>query len=63
MSYNITRHTNNPLSMNDQKEVKKLDVLEKVASSLENALDLFLGEDIQKRADKYIEQYLYFNTY
>jgi len=38
-------------------------VFEKVASSLENALDLILGEDIQKRADKYIEQYLYPNGY
>lgn len=36
-----------------------MDILEKVASSLENALDLILGEDIQKRADKYIEQHLY----
>ena len=40
-----------------------MDVLEKVALSLENALDLILGEDIQKRADKYIEQYLYPNGY
>ena len=45
------------------KEVKKLNVLEKVASSLGNALDLILGEDIQKRADKYIEQYLYPNKH
>ena len=36
-----------------------MSVLEKVASSLENALDLILGEDIQERADKYIEQYPY----
>jgi hypothetical protein len=49
--------------MNDQKEVKKLEILEKVASSLENALDLILGVDIQKRADKYIEQYQYPNKY
>ena len=40
-----------------------MDVLEKVTSSLENALDLILGEDIQKRADKYIGQYLYPNRY
>ena len=38
-----------------------MEILEKVVSSLENALDLVLGEDIQKRADKYIEQYLYPN--
>jgi hypothetical protein len=40
-----------------------VEILEKVVSSLENALDLVLGEDIQKRADKYIEQYLYPNRY
>ena len=40
-----------------------MSVLEKVASSLENALELILGEDIQKRADKYIEQYIYPNRY
>ncbi|GEM_PF-5774230 len=40
-----------------------MEILEKVVSSLENALDLVLGEDIQKRADKYIEQYLYPNRY
>jgi len=40
-----------------------MDLLGKVASSLENALDLILGEDIQERADKYIEQYLYPNRY
>ena len=40
-----------------------MDVLEKLASSLENALDLILGEDIQKRADKYIEQNLYPSGY
>jgi hypothetical protein len=40
-----------------------VEILEKVVSSLENALDLVLGEDIQKRADKYIEQYIYPNRY
>lgn len=40
-----------------------MDVLEKLASSLENALGLILGKDIQERADKYIEQYLYPNKY
>jgi len=40
-----------------------VEILEKVASSLESALDLILGEDIQKRADKYIEQHLYPNRY
>ena len=40
-----------------------MNVLEKIASSLENALDLILGDDIQKRADKYIEQYIYPNKY
>ena len=40
-----------------------MNVLEKIASSLENALDLILGDDIQKRADKYIEQHIYPNKY
>ena len=36
-----------------------MNVLEKVAASLENALDLILGEEIQERVDKYIKQYPY----
>ncbi len=38
-------------------------IFEKVVSSLSGALDLILGEDIQRPADRYIGQYPYLNTY
>ncbi len=40
-----------------------MNVFEKLASSISGAINLILGEDIQRSADKYIGQYPYLNTY
>jgi hypothetical protein len=40
-----------------------LKIFEKVASSLDGALSLILGEDTKRPADKYIGQYPYLDTY
>lgn len=40
-----------------------MEVFEKVTSSLDNVLDLILGENTQRPADNYIGQHPYLNTY
>jgi hypothetical protein len=61
--YNGVRYSEFPRISELPEGGENVDILGKVASSFSNALDLILGEDIQKRTDKFVKQYQYPTRY